>query len=159
MTTYSNLLCDPLNPRTQIDLAAAGILAALTARGGQVNVSTVDNAIINAGGDLRNKMRALRALRNLGYGIVVNQAADWTTYMLDATPDEHDTQNRRAAQAFYSRLVGLGRGLAGDIQRQANPDPMMVQHHGMLEGMAIDVGRRMGVSAQQVLDEMQPLTV
>jgi hypothetical protein len=156
---YRNLICDPVTPVTVLDRTAAGIISILSTRSGAaVPVPDIDTAISAAGGKVRRKVMATKALRNIGYTIITHKARHLSWYKLAGTPTEYEIQRQHVVREAYSRQVSVCRELAGAVA--ANPsDPSLTASytHGQMTALSLGTDPAVGMTIPEVIADLVPL--
>lgn len=161
LSEWSQQTCDPFAGTRVIDRTAACILDVLTASTGMaVMHDDVDRAILAGGGQVSWKMAAVRALRNCGWVIDIVKGRHLTTYRLAGTPDEVENYRGATVREVYSRIVGVGRMLSGQVAM--NPADLVAnQSLRMAQLMAITLGGDTAVSrtTAEALADLNPLPI
>lgn len=138
----------------QIDRAATAIYNTLVTSGGSVSVHIIDQAVIRNGSHLFYKPFAVKALRNLGYPVIVDARRHLTVYAFDPVAADEQAWQERAMTDTYSRLVSMTRALHGN---QAMNDPMKVAVYRAMEMATIAVGVQVGLPLMEIANDMVPV--
>ena len=138
----------------QIDRAATAIYNTLVRNGGPVNHSLIDQAVLANGASLFDKTIACKALRNLGFPVVVDMRRHLTTYALDPVAADEQAWQERHMGDLYSRLVSMTRSLYGN---QAMTDPAKQAIFHAMEMATIAVGLQVGVALTAIVADLVPV--
>lgn len=158
MAEYINLACNPVAPVTIRDKTAQGIIGALVGTGWTSGV-VVDAAIIAAGGTVASKSYAVKALRNIGYPLIVEGRGQWGFWKLADTPAELEQYRKRVVRETFSQHVTVYRPIAGMLLRLPG-DPVLRDSWRAAQSLGITLGTdpAIGLDARDVLDTMDVLT-
>lgn len=155
---YRNITCDPINPRTQLDWTAVGVLDALNSYVPPVYTADVDASIVASGGRLARKAEAIKALRNIGYAIISTKARQNSWYMLAGTPDEYEIHRGRVVREAFSAQVSICRELDGAVQ--VNPTDIVLANSlrsAHMTAITLGTDSAVGMTLAEVVAELAPL--
>lgn len=160
MTEYANVTCDWRRPRTSLDFTARAIYRLVTQRRGQEYlVADVWTAIQQTpGAEVYLRLMAVKALRNMGYPILIKRAGSMTTYFYATTEPQLRMYRETAMKEHWSRFKSIVRAAQGMANASPNDVGLAQQLRlAQMFGLSIATDPGVGLSIVDALQEMQPI--
>jgi hypothetical protein len=158
--SYRNITCNVTRPRSNRDHCARAILDTLAAAGGgAVLAGDLDRSIRAAGAQIRFKVEAVKALRNIGHPVIAHKARHLSWYKLGGTPTEFEDHRQYVVKEAYSRQVSICRELAGIVAAMPNDPALAASYtHSQMTAMSLGTDPAVGMTIPQVMTDLAVLT-
>jgi hypothetical protein len=158
--SYLDLTVNLEQPENITDWTATVMLAELRAdRTGEVFTAQIKDACeSHPEASSEYISAAVKALRNLGFAITTHKARHLSWYTLATEPGQIEEHHQRIAREQYSERVSWVRSMHEAAHDPTSPPSLLALYsEGQMQAMGL--GRLVGLTPSEVVEDCTPLTV